>query len=148
MFLKIKNRLSVIMTSSGQCQRRVCSSSCRMAAAVCRYCCCRAAIPCWTIARLCARRRRRCCCCVLLLLVLLSLSYVHVPKVFLFVLIYAACVGFSHYLMFPILSPKGFFACHSFIDSQMSLLICAVFCVFCRLFCVFFCSHVPRSLQS
>ena len=34
LFLKEKNRLSVVMTSPSQCQCCVCSSSCRMAAAV------------------------------------------------------------------------------------------------------------------
>ena len=72
MFLKFKNRLSVIMTSPAQCEC-VCSS-CRMAVGVDTT----AAVPQFlAIARLCPPRRR-CCCCVLLLLVLLSPYSAHV----------------------------------------------------------------------
>ena len=55
-----------------------------------------------------------------------------------FVVLISAVRGFFTTLMFPILSPVGFFACHSCVDSQMPLWICAIFSIIFRLFCVFF----------
>ena len=72
MFLKVKNRLPVVMTSPRQCQSVLCALFLLPDGRCCRHHCCCAARPCWAIARLCARRRR-CCCCELPLLVLLTL---------------------------------------------------------------------------
>ena len=58
-FLKIKNRLSVALSSPSQC---VCPLP---LARRCRHYCCCAAIPRWAIGRLCPRR----CCCYYRLMV-------------------------------------------------------------------------------
>ena len=75
LFLKEKNRLSVVMTSPSQCQCCVCSSSCRMAAAVDTT----AAVPQFLTGL--SHASAPAPPPPLLVLVLLSLSSAHVPQV-------------------------------------------------------------------
>ena len=84
------------------------------------YCCC-VAIPRWVIARLCVRRRR---CCRVLLLVLLSPLRCKFVKYPVFAVLIYAVRGFITTLIFPVFNPTGLFACHSCVDSRMSLDLC------------------------
>ena len=61
-------------------------------------------------------------------------------KCALFVMLIYAVRGFFTTLMFPILSPIGFFACHSCVECQMTLWICAVFSIFSAFFVFFYIS--------
>ena len=72
-----------------------------------------------------------CCWCCSHSLLCLFLKFAVVV-----VLIYAVR-GFFTTIIFLILSPIGFFACHTCVDGQMFLWICAVFSIIFRLFCVF-----------
>ena len=121
------------MTSPSQCQCRVCSSSCRMTAAVDTTDAVTQFLAGLSPASA-PTAAASCCWCVLLLAVLLSLSSVHVPK-WCFVCWANLCRAwiFSNSYVSQ-LSPLGFFVCHSCVDSQMSLRICAVFRITFRLF--------------
>ena len=65
-----------------------------------------------------------------------------------FVVLIYAVRGFFTPLMFPILSPIGFFACHSCVDCQVPPCSFSVISVIFPPSFVCFYSHVPRSLQS
>ena len=122
---KIKSRLSVVTTSPSQCQCCVCSFPCRVAAAVDTAA---AAVPQFlaglsppsapAAAAAAAVVCGRCWCCSHSLLCMFL-------KCAVFVVPIHAVRGFFTTLMFPILSPIGFFACHDCIDSQMSLDLCS-----------------------
>ena len=117
--LKIKNRLSVVMTSSSQCQCCVCSSSCRMAAAVDT-----SAVPQFlpglspaSASAAAAAAAAVCCCCWCCSHSLLCMFLMRAVFV---VLIYAVRELFTKSHV-SCTKPYRFFACHSCLDSQMSL---------------------------
>ena len=134
------------MTPPSQCQCCVCSSSCRMAAAVDTT----AVVP-QFLARLspafapadAAAAAAVCCWCWCCSYSLLCMFL----KCAVFVVLTHAMHGFFTTRMCSILSPIGFFACHSCVDSQMSVWICAVFSIIFRLFLCFFYNHAPRSCK-
>ena len=134
MFLKFKNRLSVVMALTSHCQC-IYSSFCRLAAAVDTT----AAVP-HILAGLspasapAAAAAAVCGCCWGCSHSLLRMF----QKCAVFVALIMPCVDFSQTLMFPIPSPIGFFIYHGCLDSQTSLCGSVQFLVLFSAFFSFF----------